>query len=103
MSTLRQGWLASLSHVVAACGVSYFASTQLVTLTGLLAYAAGMARADAVMLSAMLGFLYLWLILMWAFSRRRAAQTWLLLGVLSVASLLANAAMARALLTGGAA
>ena len=78
-------------HVVSACGLAYYASATLVTLTSQLAHRAGMARADAVMLAAMLGFVYLWLILLWAFSRQRVRGTWgFLAGLGSLAAVAAH-------------
>ncbi len=81
--------LGTVLYVLAVCVLAYLASAELLALTSLLAYGAGMARADAVMLAAMLGFGYLWLILHWAFSRPRVAGTWMALAALTAASMLA--------------
>ena len=75
---------ATASHVVGLCALAYFASAQLVGLSGLLAWWAGMRQGDAVMLAIMLGFIYLLVLLLWAFSRERRRNAWLLLGGLSL-------------------
>lgn len=72
------------THVVGLCALAYFASAQLVGLSGLLAWWAGMTQGDAVMLAIMLGFIYLLLLLLWGFSRERRRNAWLLLGGLSL-------------------
>ncbi|MHC8339232.1 hypothetical protein [Pseudomonas sp. HLT2-19-2] len=81
---------ATATHVIGICTLAYFASAQLVGLSGRLAWWAGMSRGDAVMLAIILGFVYLLLLLLWAFSRERRLHAWLLLGGLSV---LATAAL----------
>lgn len=80
-------------RVVAACALAYFSSARLVALTSQLAHRIGMTRADAVMLAVMLGFGYLWLILIWAFSRERIIGTWVFLGVLTMLAALASTMM----------
>ena len=75
---------ATASHVVGLCALAYFTSAQLVGLSGLLAWWAGMSQGDAVMLALMLGFIYLLVLLLWGFSRERRRNAWLLLGGLSL-------------------
>lgn len=67
------------------CIACYWTSEEWIALTSCLAYITGLGRANAVMLAAMLGFIYLWLLLLWAFAgdvdRRRyitLAGLWLL-------------------------
>ena len=68
---------ATATHVVGLCA-------QLVGLSGLLAWWAGMSQGDAVMLALMLGFIYLLVLLLWGFSCERRRNAWLLLGGLSL-------------------
>ena len=89
--------IAMTLHAVAACAVAYFASARWVTLASQVAHRLGLARADAVMLAVMLGFIALWLMLLWVFSRRSIAATWAwLLGLLAL-PWLADAALGGAL------
>lgn len=81
--------VATFLHVVGICALAYFASVQLVSLSGLLAWWVGMSRGDAVMLAIMLGFVYLLLLLLWAFSRERRRSAWLALGGLSLLATMA--------------
>lgn len=85
------------AHAVALCLLCYAASVYLVDVTGILMSRAGMWWIDAVFAASMLGFLYLLVILLWAFSRRGVLRAWL-----SVGALTALAACAAWLLTGGA-
>jgi hypothetical protein len=43
-----------------------------------------MSQGDAVMLAIMFGFIYLLVLLLWAFSRERRRNAWLLLSGLSL-------------------
>tara|TARA_R110002033_G_scaffold122627_1_gene165217 strand:- start:7053 stop:7400 length:348 start_codon:yes stop_codon:yes gene_type:complete len=65
------------AHSIAICLLCYLSSAQLVNTTGALLYHMGMQWTDAVVVTSMLGFIYLVLILLWAFSRNGVPQTWL--------------------------
>jgi len=84
-------------HAVALCLLCYVASARLVDVTGVLLSHAGMGWIDAVFVASMIGFLYLMVILLWAFSRRGVVRAWLNVGMLT-----ALAVCAAWLLTGGA-
>lgn len=64
-----------VAHSIAICLLCYLSSTQLVNITGALLYHMGMAWSDAVVVTSMLGFIYLMLILLWAFSRNGVLRT----------------------------
>jgi len=81
----RAGWTV---HAVAICLLSYLASARLINMTGVLLRRAGMTFPDAVLAASMAGFLYLLLILLWAFSRRGVLRTWLSVGALTALALL---------------
>ncbi|MFT3720535.1 hypothetical protein [Pseudorhodoferax sp.] len=81
----RAGWTV---HAVAICLLAYLASARLVDVTGIVLRRAGMTFPDAVMAASMAGFLYLLLILLWAFSRRGVLRTWLCAGGLAGLALL---------------
>ncbi|MFT3757598.1 hypothetical protein [Thauera sp.] len=80
---------AMTAHAVAICLLAYVASARLADLTGVLLHRLGMAWTDAVLNASMLGFLYLLIILLWAFSRRSVLRTWLGAGGLAAAAVLA--------------
>ncbi|GAA5232545.1 hypothetical protein FOZ76_00635 [Verticiella sediminum] len=77
------------AHVVAVCLLAYLASARLVDATGVLLHRMGMTQGDAVVTASMAGFLYLWAMLMWAFSRRSVLRTWLCVGSLAGLAVLA--------------
>lgn len=81
-------------HAIAASTACYFVSLELIAVSALLAKAAGMARADAVMLSAMLGFCYLWALLIHVFSRPRVLTAWLTIAATGLAGVLGKLALA---------
>ncbi|MCB2383314.1 hypothetical protein KV201_14140 [Shewanella sp. SR1] len=66
-----------VAHSIAICLLCYLSSGQLVNTTGALLYHMGMPWTDAVVVTSMLGFIYLVLILLWAFSRNGVLRTWL--------------------------
>lgn len=66
-----------VAHSIAICLLCYLSSGQLVNTTGALLYHMGMQWTDAVVVTSMLGFIYLVLILLWAFSRNGVLRTWL--------------------------
>lgn len=88
------GRLGLVAHAIAICLLAYLASSRLVDVTGVLLHRMGMKDTDAVMAASMAGFLYLWVILMWAFAQRSIARAWLSVGGL------AGAAMAAAWMAG---
>jgi hypothetical protein len=75
-------------HVAAICVLAYDTSARLVDLTGVCLYQLGLAWSDAVVVTSMLGFLFLLAILLWAFSRRSILRTWLHVGALAAVTLL---------------
>ncbi|WP_341645516.1 hypothetical protein [Thauera sp. SDU_THAU2] len=75
-------------HAVAICLLAYVASARLTDATGVLLHRAGMAWTDAVLSASMAGFLYLLIVLLWAFSRRGVLRTWVSVGGLSAAAVL---------------
>lgn len=77
-------------HVVAVCLLAYFASVRLVQAAGVLLYRAGMAWPDATVVASMMGFPLMLLALLWLFSRRSVARTWLSVGVLAGLSMFAT-------------
>jgi hypothetical protein len=84
-------------HALAASFATYFLSLELIALTALLGKAAGMARADATILSAMLGFVYLCALLIYAFSRPRVVDTWMALSLCGLAAALGKQVLAATL------
>jgi len=84
-------------HAAALCLLCYVASARLVDVTGALLSRAGMGWIDAVFVASMVGFLYLLVILLWAFSRRGVVCAWINVGTLT-----ALAVCAAWLLTGSA-
>ena len=76
-------------HAVAICLLAYVASARLADATGVLLHRVGMAWTDAVLNASMLGFVYMLVILLWAFARRSVLRTWLGAGGLAAAAVLA--------------
>jgi hypothetical protein len=64
-------------RIIAAVPGGYLLCAALVGLTGAALAALGMARAEAVVLAAMLGFLQYLLVLLWAFSVRSVLRLWI--------------------------
>lgn len=73
MSARIQTFKTILSSL-ALCVACYWTTEQWIALTSCLAYLAGLSRANSVMLAAMLGFVYLWLLLLWAFAEHRVRR-----------------------------
>lgn len=71
--------LAMTLRVLGAVGGGYGVSALAVVTAGAVLARLGMARSEAVMLSAMLGFLAYLGLLLWAFSVRSTARLWLVL------------------------
>jgi hypothetical protein len=72
-------WLYSISmvvHSIVICLLCYISSSQLVNITGAVLFHLGMTWTDAVVVASMTGFIYLPVILMWAFSRGNTLLTW---------------------------
>src|SRR5262245_64814207 len=67
--------LLGLRLLAAVPGGYVFSAAWVAALGGLLA-AAGMARSDAVVLAAMLGFVFFLVFLVWAFTQRSVARVW---------------------------
>lgn len=84
-------------HAIAGSTACYFVSLELIALTALLGKTAGMARADAVMLATMLGFCYLWALLIYIFSRKRVSDAWLSIALGGIAAALGKLVLAAAI------
>lgn len=69
-------WPTITSRIIAAVPGGYALSAALVAVVGGLLSAMGLARSDAVVLSAMLGFVLYLLWLLWAFAERRLERLW---------------------------
>lgn len=83
------------AHAAAICLLAYYACLRLVDATGIVLYRMGMVWFDAVVSASMAGFVYLLIILLWAFSRRGVWRQWTAMAVL------AALAVAAAWLLGG--
>ncbi|MFT3811942.1 MAG: hypothetical protein QM740_01060 [Acidovorax sp.] len=83
----RAGWVA---HAIGICLLAYQASAWLVEASGMLLHRLGMAQADAVMAASMAGFVYLWAMALWAFSRHGAMRAWLCMAGLAGLAFLAT-------------
>ncbi|MBW7903146.1 MAG: hypothetical protein H3C26_16845 [Rhodocyclaceae bacterium] len=93
MSVISGRMAGKCAHALAASIAVYFVSLELIALTGLIGKWAGMARADAVMLSVMLGFCYLWALLIHVFSRPRVIDAWLAIALTGLAATLGRFAL----------
>lgn len=78
------GKAALVLHVLAICLLAYFASAWLVDATAVILVLAGAAKPDGVLIASMAGFVYLCLILLWAFSQRSIQRTWIYVGGLAL-------------------
>ena len=86
-STFRRSpWMAVTSRVTAGVGAGYVFIACWVPLLALVLALAGMQRSEAVVLSAMLGFLFYLGILLWAFTVRSLARLWTTLILASAAA-----------------
>lgn len=81
--------LSMVMHVLAICLLCYMSSWQLVSVTGSVLFHLGMAWIDAVIVASMLGFIYLPIILIWAFSRANVLITWINTAIFAGGSVLA--------------
>ena len=69
--------VAVLLRVLGAVGGGYALTALTVAVAAVVLARAGMARSEAVALSAMLGFVLYLMLLLWAFSVRRVGRLWL--------------------------
>ena len=67
----------TILRVVGAVGGGYAVTALAVTTAGAVLARLGMARSDAVVTAAMLGFIVYLLLLLWAFAVRSPARLWL--------------------------
>jgi hypothetical protein len=75
-TAMRQTCAVSL-HVIGAVGGGFACTTALVALAAVaLPLITGMARSEAALLSAMLGFIVYLVLLLWAFAERRLWLVW---------------------------
>ena len=89
---LRPGLCLAL-RVAGAVGGGYACTALAVTVGAALLARAGMARSEAVVLMAMLGFPLYLALLLWGFAVRRVRALWLALGAAAGALALLSAAL----------
>lgn len=73
------------AHVAGAVGGGYVLSAAAVAAAGLVLARAGLARSEAVVLAAMLGFIVYLAVLLWGFSETSTARLWIALAAATAA------------------
>jgi hypothetical protein len=95
-ASTRHRTLAVISRFVAALYVGYQAMVGLVAVASIaLVLAFGMPRAEALMLTAMIGVLGYAAIILWSFAEPKLGRVWLALGTAAIVSHVAAAALAK--------